>query len=194
MPMPGVREAIRGPRRLPWLTEAANGLLPKATLSPILPDVRQRHRYDRSVGAKHTELESEERRLFAQCGVERSNPFWYWPLLEMVINLPAYWYYSDSRSKVLTREAMKGLLPDRVFESDRVGLLGPFFLRGIESKRQELRESVFRRPRSDWQRYVNRSWLEPYLAATKSIQFGHTILWRVISYELWHRRLIAVDQ
>ncbi|MCH7665137.1 MAG: hypothetical protein IH936_04310 [Acidobacteria bacterium] len=190
LPMPGVREVIRGPRRLPWLTETANGLLPKAALSPILPDVRQRHRYDRIVGAKHTELESEERRLFAQCGVGRSNPFWYWPLLEMVINLPACWYYNDGRSKVLTREAMKGLLPERVLESGRVGLLGTFFLRGIESKRNELRESVFRHPRSDWQRYVNRSWLEPYLSASESIRFGHTILWRVISYELWYRRLI----
>ena len=85
---------------------------------------------------------------------------------------------------------MKELLPERVLEIPKVGLLGSLFLRGIESQRHELRETVFRRPRSDWQRYVNRSWLEPYLSATQTIQFGHTILWRVIGYELWYRQLI----
>jgi hypothetical protein len=50
---------------------------------------------------------------------------------------------------------------------------------------------VFRRPRSDWQRYVDPRFLEPSLAATGATRFEHTILWRVISYELWQRRLIA---
>ena len=85
---------------------------------------------------------------------------------------------------------MRGLLPHEVLESGQGGLLGPFFLRGIDSHRKEIRERVFRRPRSDWQRYVARSWLEPYLEATGAVRFGHTILWRVICYELWQRRLI----
>ena len=183
---------IRSTRRstLPWLTEAAHSLLPRNAFSPILPETCRKRRYELSVGAKHTELVSEEARLFAQCGVGFGDAYWYWPLLEMVINLPAWWLREGGRSKVLTREAMKGLLPDGVLEGGRGGLMGSFFLRGIESRRAEIRATVFRHPRSDWQRYVERSWLEPYLEATGSIQFGHTILWRVISYELWQRRLI----
>jgi asparagine synthase (glutamine-hydrolysing) len=189
LPLSGIRRAL-GRNPLPWLTDAARSLLPETRLSPILPEARRLRRYDLSVGAKHTELESEEQRLFAQCGIARSNPFWYWPLLEMVINLPAYWYYGDGRSKLLTRQAVQGLLPDSVVESGTVGLLGSFFLRGIESRHRELRDTVFRRPRSDWPRYVRRAWLEPHLDSTRSLRFGHTILWRVISYELWYRHLI----
>jgi hypothetical protein len=179
-----------GRRPLPWLTDSAHSYLPPRELSPILPDTRRKRRYDLSVGAKHTELESEEQRLFAHCGIGRCNPFWSWPLLEMVINLPAFWYYDDGAAKCLTREAMKELLPTTVLDSGGVGLLGSFYLRGIESQRREIRQTVFRHPRSDWQRFVKRSWLEPYLEATGAVQFGHTILWRVISYELWQRQLI----
>ena len=183
----GSPESRRG--AIPWLTPEGLAALPANAPSPILPPGRRGARYELNVGTRHSELESEERRLFAQCGVERGNPFWSWPLLEMAIQLPAYWYHRDGRSKVLTRAALRGLLPAPVLEGERAGLLGTFFLRGIELRREELRETVFRRPVSDWQRWVRREWLEPFLDATRSIAFGHTILWRVVSYELWHRRL-----
>ncbi len=191
LPVDGLRPAVRRLRRPPWLTPAAHACLPDEALSPILPQGRWRHRYDCSVGTKNTELESEERLMFAnEHGIGRSNPFWHWPLLETVLNLPAYWYHQDGLDKVLVRAAMQGLLPDGVLQSGRTGLLGAVFLRGVESNHQDLRERVFRHPRSDWQRYVERDWVEPYLSATGSISFGHTILWRVISYENWYRKLI----
>ena len=188
-PLPAVRRAL--PRwRMPWLTKEALSLLPAAELSPILPEVRWKRRHDLVAGAKQSELESEEQRLFAQCSIGRSSPYRYWPLLQMVIGLPAWWLHRDGRSKVLTIEAMRGSLPESVLDSGTVGLLGWLFLRGIEARRADLRETVFRRPRSDWQRYVRRSWLEPYLDATEPMRFGHTILWRVICYELWQQRLL----
>ena len=191
VPIQGVGRALLRRKTPPWLTAEAISLLPPDQLSPILPEGAAGHRYDLSVGARNIELESEERRLFFQCGLERANPFWHRPLLEYVLQLPAYWFHRDGRDQILTRDAMENLLPARVLESGRVGLLGDFFLRGIERNRQALSESVFQRPQSDWQRYVRRDWLEPYLAATDSISFGHTILWRTISYELWFRRVWA---
>jgi asparagine synthase (glutamine-hydrolysing) len=191
VPIHGIGRALLRRKAPPWLTAEGGSLLPPERLSPILPEGPAGHRYDLSVGARNIELESEERRLFFQCGVERANPFWYRPLLEFVLQLPAYWFHRDGCDKVLTRDSMEGLLPARVLESGRVGLLGDFFLRGIERNRQALSEFVFQRPKSDWQRYVRRDWLEPYLAATDSISFGHTILWRTISYELWYRHVGA---
>jgi asparagine synthase (glutamine-hydrolysing) len=188
LPVRGLRTALRRDPS-PWLTATARAALPQQASSPILPPGRRRARYDLAAGARHTEIESEERRLFARCGVERGNPFWSWPLLETALRLPATWYHRDGRSKILTREALRGRLPARILDGERRGSLESFFLRGIEQRRDDLRETVFRRPLSDWPRYVRSEWLEPYLAATRSIAFGHTILWRVISYELWTRRL-----
>ena len=187
MPIRGVRSAL-GWRQMPWLTAEAHGLLPPEPWSSILPAGRSRHRYELAVGTKHSELESEERRLFAQCGIERANPFWHWPLLEWVIGLPAYWLHRDGVDKVLARRAFRGRLPESILSGPAVGSLGPFFLAGLAAHRQAVRETVWRHPRSDWGRYVARRWLEPFLDADRGpIQFGHTILWRVISYELWHR-------
>jgi len=191
VPIQGIGRALLRKRTPPWLTAEGGSLLLPEQLSPFLPEGPAGYRYDLSVGSRNIELESEERRLFLQCGLERANPFWHRPLLEFVLQLPAYWFHRDGRDKVLTRDSMENLLPARVLESGRVGLLGDFFLRGIEQNRQTLSESVFERPQSDWQRYVRRDWLEPYLAATDSISFGHTILWRTISYELWFRRVWA---
>lgn len=190
LPVRGLRTALRRDP-IPWLTPEARTALPPAAPSPVLPPGRRRRaRWELAVGAKHAELESEERRLFARCGVERGNPYWSWPLLEWAVQLPAWWYHRDDRTKVLTREALRGRLPERVLESPRVGLLGDFFLRGIELRREDLRDRVFRRPVSDWRRYVRPEWVEPYLSDTRAIAFGHTILWRVIGYELWVRRLV----
>ncbi len=189
LPLRGVRQKL-GRSKPPWLTAEGSSLLPSEQLAPILPDSRFRYRYDLSVGSKHIELESEERRLFAQCNVERANPFWHWPLLEMVMSLPAYWYHRDGRHKILSRQAMRGSLPDQVVKSSRVGLLGDYFLRGIELHSELVQELVFRRPKSDWPRFVKRSWLEPFASSNQSIEIGHTILWRVICYELWCRHLI----
>jgi hypothetical protein len=171
------------------LTPEATGLLGSIEPSPVLPRGRWAHRFDPCVGARNIELESEERRLFYQCGVERANPFWHRPLLEMVLRLPAYWFHRDGIHKILTREAFEGRLPERVLNSGRVGSLGGFFLRGIEANRSLVEELVFADARSDWRRYVRRDWLRPFLTDTREIAFGHTILWRVISYELWWRRV-----
>ena len=108
-----------------------------------------------------------------------------------MLNLPAYWYHRDGLSKILARVAMKGLLPPKILQGGPAGMLGSFFLRGMELNKNQIRETVFVHPRSDWRRYVDPSWVEPYLSATRSIAFGHTILWRVISYELWYRCLIG---
>jgi asparagine synthetase B (glutamine-hydrolysing) len=174
-----------------WLTREALALLPPPTFSPITPEGKHKARFDASVNPMWIELESEERRLFAQCGIGRSNPFWYWPLLQNTLNLSASWFYRDGVSKVLAREAMKGRLPERVLNSKRVGLLGWFFLRGLEQNRKMIKDLVFMHPRSDWPRYVKRAWLEPYLL-NNEIAFGHTILWRVICYELWCRRRMGL--
>lgn len=190
LPVRGLRSAMLRPPA-PWLNAEARALLPESRPAPILPPSRRRVQHELIAGAKHMEIESEERRLFARCGVERGNPFWSWPLLELAIHLPADRSYRDGRTKVLSRAAFRGRLPDRVLEGGRRGLLGPFFLRGLELARDDVRDRVFRCPRSDWQRFVRREWLEPYLAETGAIAFGHTILWRVISYELWTRRLLG---
>lgn len=189
LPAEGLRRVLR--RDPPWLTPWARSILPAEAPSPILPPGPGRARHDLTVGIKHSELESEERRLFATCGVGRANPFWSWPLLEMAIQLPAWWYHRDGRHKVLSRLALRGRLPESVLEASRGGLLGAFFLRGLELRRDELRETVFRHPRSDWQRYVRADRVEPYLGQTRAIAFGHTLLWRVVSYELWHRRRLG---
>jgi len=189
VPGRGIGRTLLRRKRPSWLTAEGFSLVPAEKLSPILPEGSAGERCDLNVGARNIELESEERRLFFQCGLERANPFWHRPLLEFAIQLPAYRLHRDGRDKVLVREAMENLLPTRVLESDRVGLLGEFFLRGIEQRQQAIFEFLFRRPQSDWQRYVRRDWLEPFLTATDSISFGHTILWRTISYELWFRRV-----
>jgi asparagine synthase (glutamine-hydrolysing) len=193
--VPGRRLArsLRGNPKPPWLTTAGAGLLPSEELSPVLPEGAAARRYDACVGARNIELESEERRLFFHCGIDRANPFWHRPLIDMVLGLPAYRLARDGRDKVVMREAMADRLPEGVVTSPRVGLLGDFFLAGIAARRDLIAEILFRRPQSDWRRYVRQEWLEPHLAATDSIDFGHTILWRAISYELWFRRVWGND-
>jgi len=187
----GPRRALAGRLRPapPWLTPLGRRALPPPELSPILPPGPRRHRHELAFGAKHSELESGETRLFALCGVERGNPFWSWPLLETAAQLPAHLYHRDGRDKLLSRLMLADLLPPEVVEGKRGGLLGSFFLRGLEENRGLIDERVFRHPRSDWPRYVRRDWLQPHLADTSSVRFGHTVLWRVICYELWQRRL-----
>lgn len=176
----------------PWLTREGRATLPAGPFSPTLPAGRGAVRHELTAGVRHGELESEERRLFARCGVGRGNPFWSWPLLAWAMRLPAYELHRDGEDKPLVRRALAGRLPVDVLAAGRGGLLGGLFLRGLELRRGDLRDTLLERPRSDWQRYVRRDWLAPYLAGGRTISFGHTILWRVLCYELWVRRRLGV--
>ena len=147
------------------------------------------HRYELSIGARYSELESEEQRLFGQCGLTRCNPYWSWPLLESVLNLPASWYHRDGVDKILARTALRGRLPGNIIRAGRAGGLGSYYLRGLEHNRTMLRAQGFRHPHSDWKKYVDETWLADFLSDLDRIAFGHTILWRVICYEFWCRRI-----
>lgn len=188
LPARGLRRYLPGAHR-PWMTRGGRALLPAARYSPVLPPGRSGHRADSAAGSRAIELESEERRLFAQCGVGRSNPLWSWPLLQELLHAPAYQLQRGTTTKLLAREAMVGRLPDRVLTSARVGELGWLFLQGIHKNRSFVRHILVERPRSDWSRFVSRDWLLAHSRGDGPICFGHTILWRVICYELWLRRL-----
>jgi asparagine synthase (glutamine-hydrolysing) len=195
LPLTGLRTRLRGGAP-PWLTPEGRAALPETAPSPILPTGGARHRHDLVAGARHTELESEEQHLFALAGVERGNPFWSWRLLEWALALPADLLHRDGRDKLLTRAAFRGRLPREVLEGGRSGLLGGLFLRGLTLARDEIADKVFRRPLSDWKRWVRPDWVEPYLpdgsaGSARTPAFGHTVLWRVIAYELWHRKRAA---
>lgn len=45
---------------------------------------------------------------------------WHWPLPEAVLGLPAYRCYKFVHTKILSREALRILLPDRITSSKRV--------------------------------------------------------------------------
>lgn len=183
-PLPG------GLRRKPaWLTPEARATLPPPALSPLLPPGRDPVRHELGLGAKNQILEGEELGLFDRCGVARGNPFWNRSLLQWALSLPAYTLHRDGHDKLLTRRALRDRLPPEILDGSRSGLLGAFYLRGLAARREALREMLFAAPISDWPRWVRRDWLEPYLDDLDRICFGHTILWRVIGYELWIRCL-----
>ena len=107
IPLRNVRRLF-GRHHPAWLTGFARELQEPPELSPIVPGGPMGHRYELSIGARYSELESEEQRLFGQCGLTRCNPYWSWPLLESVLNLPASWYHRDGVNKILARTALRG--------------------------------------------------------------------------------------
>jgi asparagine synthase (glutamine-hydrolysing) len=92
---------------------------------------------------------------FQSCdlGVERRDPFQNEELVAFMLQAPFSFSFRHHRSKWIMREAMRGMLPERIRLKRRTGLMGDFYLAGKRANRMAIATFLFEQHR-EWQRWV----------------------------------------
>jgi asparagine synthase (glutamine-hydrolysing) len=129
-------------------------------------------------------------RLGAAFGVEPRHPFYDQRLLELCLALPGRLKRRDGLSRYVLREALAGVLPERVRQRRDKTSLGPQFHRGFRTSDRERLAGLFRESRSLLEPFVDPGRLEELRRRYIEGQSDQAsvVLWGVASFAVWLRR------
>lgn len=208
---PGLRRAaslvlrpVRGRRlpaspqdRMPWLTPAALGVVSRAEAgeSDAVGEVGRRfRRIATPLAAASAPLGTAQPNRF---GVEVRSPYRDRRLVEFMASVPGHQVYRGGLYKHILREAMKGILPDRVRLRRTPTSYLPLYNRGFFEREHESVRSVLSDPDAWWPRFVRRDWLEAALARPLTPAgdgAAAVVPWMCVALELWRRTASPAEQ
>jgi len=180
-PMPrllaGLRRLLgRYPAPPDWLLEVW-----RAPLNGVYQDVPH------CLLTAEAELDAElGRRSSVSFGIDIRFPYRDPEVIRFMAALPAEYSRRNEIGKWITREMLRGQLPESVRQRPKAGSLEAYFRHGVLGLARAQVASLLRDPEAQWPRYVKAERLYAALAAPTS-ESELLLLWLAISYELWWR-------
>lgn len=126
------------------------------------------------------------RRFHAMHNIELLAPYRDPRVVAFAAALPAHYQYRNGQSKSLTREAMRGLLPESVRTRRKGGSLAPFFRIGVLQRSATEVTQLLDAPDARWPNYI----MPSALRRARERAFTESdllLIWLCVSYELWWR-------
>jgi asparagine synthase (glutamine-hydrolysing) len=122
--------------------------------------------------------------------LETRSPFLDQEFMAWSAGLPAQLKLDGSRSKVLLKEAMRGVLPDAVLDRPKMGFGVPLD-RWFREDLAGLPAEILLDPRSLDRGLLARAEVERLIAAHRSREGDHSLrLWTLIQLEMWFREVV----
>jgi asparagine synthase (glutamine-hydrolysing) len=111
-------------------------------------------------------------------------------LVQFMTSVPGHQVYRGGLRKHVLREAMRGILPDRVrLQRDPTSYL-PLYNRGFFEREGETVRSVLTSPDAWWPRFVRRDWVEAAIRRPlrrRDDGIAAAVPWLCVVIELWRR-------
>lgn len=115
-------------------------------------------------------------------------PYRHTAMLELALQWPVHVSERHSLRKWLTRQWLRGRIPEAIRTRPKAGSLAPWFWRGLAVHRDEVRARLFNKNAS-WSRYLRP---EPVLACLQQAgsESAGLHVWQAVCYEIWHEAAI----
>jgi asparagine synthetase B (glutamine-hydrolysing) len=125
------------------------------------------------------------RKFYNRHGLELETPYWDRRLIEFVMALPADQLGLPGWDRRLHRQAMTGLLPERVRQRTKRTDFYPLFEKGLLHEERAVIERLLHRPQIVLRQMVRDEWLQDALQRAEPEATSISLLWKCISLELW---------
>jgi asparagine synthase (glutamine-hydrolysing) len=122
----------------------------------------------------------------SRCGVEVRLPYRDRRLVEFALALPAQQLFCGGRYKVIARNAMSGLLPERVRMRTHPTVLTPLMRRGLCERESEIVDRLLRRDGTLIRRLLRDEWLDRAASRSLRTDTEELVRWLCVAVELWH--------
>ncbi len=174
----------------PWLTPTACQAIADLGPSQQPPADDALERFGRiatawaAYGANLSEASS------SRFGIEVRNPYRDRRLVEFMAAVPGHQSYRGGLHKHILREAMRGILPERVRLRRRATSYVPLFNRGFFEREHATVRALLADPGAWWPRFVRRDWLEEAISRpVRARDDGPSAVvpWFCVAIELWRR-------
>lgn len=112
-------------------------------------------------------------------------------LVEFMLALPAYQFYSSGVYKYILRNSMRELLPEVICTRGRPTSLISFFNFG-STREKQLLEANLHLANTSWHKYVNQDWVMKNwnLKSTPEKDGAHVLVpWLCMSYDAWYKMI-----
>lgn len=142
------------------------------------------------VGRNLLELLKYEDQNSMNFSIESRVPFLYHPLIEYVFSVPMSAKIGHGWTKIMLREAMKGILPEKVRKrKSKLGFPAPsenWALRLISRNKQELKKSI-----QIIEEYIDAEVFEKLMDNIMKHRYDEDIklFWRILIFERWYQRV-----
>ena len=127
----------------------------------------------------------------SRAGVEIRRPFRDRRLIEWMLSIPAHLLYRPGWTKWILRQAMVGILPERVRCRRQVTSLLPLAVRGLVEKESRTVQGLLDPSDAAWRRYVRADWLAETFPSRlrRNLDGIETVIpWQCLCFELWTAR------
>ncbi len=196
-PVARILRAVRGKHRLPAFVDPnfarRNSLLERIrgteieSRMPKFPTYAQMHIYEDFLSGAYTHNLEQVDRMMARWEVEGRHPFNDRRLVEFMLAIPEDERYRNGKTKIVLRQAMKGIIPETVRQRTDKAEFSFLFVRELKACGAEELFSQLAIAAEGW---VKQDAVQSlYRATVNSPNEGHNLwlLWRILGIELWFR-------
>ncbi|MBI4915091.1 MAG: hypothetical protein HY825_04530 [Acidobacteria bacterium] len=173
----------------PWLTELGASMLPDeptVAAEDAMCEVRRRCATDPWLPFNAT----FSRYHALRSGVDHRRPYRDRRLIEFAAAVPAHVLHRPGWGKWVQREAMRGLLPEKVRRRRRWSTLFPLAARGLAKQERRKVLEILATPDAQWRRYIRSEWMNETLRGWMESQdtpVDFLVPWQCLIHELWSR-------
>ena len=118
--------------------------------------------------------------------IKAIDPFDDWDLIDFMLGIPAYQTHLFGQSKIVARNAMRGIMPESLRTRPRGGILHSFFDQGYECSRNMIKSFLFD-AQSTWENFVEVDFITRALSDVEVSGLHKAVVAKTIGYEVWSR-------
>lgn len=145
-------------------------------------------RYQTLSPTLHSQGYASVRYQYNRHGIELMQPYYDRRLVEFVMAVPAYVLGGPDTDRRLHRVAMKGILPEEIRLRRNRTIFVPLVQRGLGEREWGKVQRLLTKPQVVERGYIDANWLRSRLETGWDQSADSTMLWYVLSLELWLQR------
>jgi asparagine synthase (glutamine-hydrolysing) len=175
-----------------WLTDEAKSIYrPCLDWPPEASTYPRPDHYCSMMGMNLAGMSTSVNYFTNPLGIELCDPYLDWDLADFMLSIPSYRCYRRGNCKLIARNALKGIMLERVRVQSKQGNLTSFYMYGIFSKSRSWISKLLMAHDAEWSRYVDKAWIEKALVKTNPSEIDVLVIWQCVSYEMWRKKYVV---
>jgi hypothetical protein len=123
--------------------------------------------------------------------IELRDPYLDWDLVDFMLSIPSYRSYRRGNFKFIARNALRGIMLERVRVQGRQGVLTAFLRYGLLVEARPWINKLLMASDVQWPQYVDKNWLEKALQKKDPTEIEILVIWQCVSYEMWRKKYFS---